>query len=133
MGQDAILLFDGLCNLCNGSVDFVIRRDKMRKFRFAALQSPAGMRLRESVFIPAQVDSLVLLEGGVAYVRSSAALRIARSLAMPWSLLWVLILVPRAIRDAVYEWVARNRYAWFGRRDTCRLPTEEERSRFMES
>ena len=133
MGQDSILLFDGECNLCNGSVDFVILRDKRRKFRFAALQSPAGARLRQAFSIPSQVDSLVLIENGVAYIRSSAALRVARSLDMPWPLLWVFMLVPRVIRDAVYECIARNRTIWFGKRATCRAPSEEERSRFMAS
>jgi len=132
MGQDSILLFDGECNLCNGSVDFVIRRDKKRKFRFSALQSPAGARLRRSLAVPPQVDSLVLIEDGVAYIRSSAALRVARSLNMPWPLLWVFILVPRVVRDAVYDWIARNRTIWFGKRDACRVSTAEERSRFIE-
>jgi predicted DCC family thiol-disulfide oxidoreductase YuxK len=133
MGQDSILLFDGECNLCNGSVDFVIRRDRKRRFRFAALQSPAGARLRRSLAVPPQVDSLVLIEDGVAYIRSSAALRVATGLNMPWPLLWIFMLVPRVIRDAVYEWVARNRTIWFGKRDTCRVATDEERSRFIES
>jgi predicted DCC family thiol-disulfide oxidoreductase YuxK len=133
MGQDSILLFDGECNLCNGAVDFVIRRDKKRQFRFAALQSPAGARLRQSLSIPPQVDSLVLIEDGVAYIRSSAALRVAGRLNMPWPLLWVFMLVPRVIRDAVYECIARNRYRWLGKRDTCRVATEEERSRFIET
>lgn len=131
METGPILLFDGHCGLCNGCVNFVLRRDGKARFRFAALQSPAGLRLRKAAAIPGSVDSIVLCENGRVWVRSSAALRIARDLGPPWSLLWAFMVVPRFIRDAVYDIIAANRLAWFGR-DQCRVPKEAERGRFLE-
>lgn len=126
----SVILFDGVCNLCNAWVDFVVRHDPEGRFRFAALQSEAaGDLLRGAP--PDLPDSIVLVEDGTVWVRSTAALRVARGLGLPWSLAWIFILVPRSVRDAVYDWVARNRYRWFGRRDTCRIPTPEERARFL--
>ena len=128
----AVVLFDGVCNLCNGSVRFIIERDPRARFQFAPLQSPAADRL-----IGAQVDraslpdSIVLVDDGRLYVRSSAALRIARGLRFPWPLAWIFIVVPRPIRDWVYDLIARHRYAWFGRRDECMVPTPDVRSRFL--
>ena len=127
----AVIYFDGFCGLCNRFVDFVLARDVARHFRFASLQgSTATAR-----FGPAgEVDpaTILLEEDGILYERSTAALRIASRLGGVWSLTAVFSLVPRPIRDAVYDWVARNRYAWFGKRDTCRLPTAEERAAFLD-
>jgi predicted DCC family thiol-disulfide oxidoreductase YuxK len=132
-GERATVLFDAVCNLCNGSVLFVIDRDPSRHFRFAALQSEAGARLlREHAHGGADLSSVVLVEDGRLYTRSTAALRIARRLAWPWRLLSALIVVPRPLRDAVYDLVARNRYRWFGRGEACRIPTPELRGRFLE-
>lgn len=129
-----ILLFDGVCNLCNGVTQFVIRRDPPpAKFRFAALQSQAGRRLqREHGLEEGALDTFVLIEDGVAYVRSTAALRVARRMGAPWSLAYAFIVVPRPLRDALYRWISRNRYRWFGVRDACMVPTPELRSRFLE-
>jgi predicted DCC family thiol-disulfide oxidoreductase YuxK len=113
-------------------VNFVLRRDGKKRFRFAALRSPAGMRLRQTAAIPEDVDSIVLIENGRAWIRSEAVLRAARGLGRPWSFLWAFIVVPRFIRDAVYDLIAANRLKWFGRSDQCRAPTESERARFME-
>lgn len=128
----AVLLFDGVCNLCNASVNFVIDRDPQAYFRFAALQSEAGRALLEGQHLHGDyLDSIVLVEHGRVYTNSTAALRVARHLSGAWPLLAVFLVVPRPVRDLVYGWVARNRYRWFGRRDTCRLPTPELRVRFL--
>ncbi len=128
----AILYFDGVCTLCNGAVDFIIRRDRARRFRYASLQSEAGRRMMESQGMdPSVLDTLILWEAGRMHTKSSAALRIARHLGGAWPLLGVFRLVPRFLRDPLYDWVARNRYRWFGRKESCRLPTPEERELFL--
>ena len=132
-----IILFDGVCNLCNAAVQWVIERDTQGRFLFASLQSEAARReLRsadEGVTIEALPDSIVLLDAGRIYIRSAAAIRIARQMGFPYALLGVFMAVPRPIRDAVYRLVARNRYRWFGRRDTCMVPTPDLESRFLDS
>lgn len=129
-----ILLFDGVCNLCNSSVDFIVRHDLKGAVKFASLQSRTGRRLLRRGGLPADYDaSLVLVEGNRYYTSSDAALRAAAYLRPPWSWASVFRIVPKSIRDAVYRWVSRNRYDWFGKRDTCRLPTPEERDRFIDS
>lgn len=126
------MLFDGVCNLCNGTVDFIIDRDPQARFRFAALQSDSARPLLARCGLPAQfLDNIVLVEDGACYLRSAAALRIARGLRFPWPLLYAFVLVPRPLRDAVYDWVARNRYRWFGKRASCRMPTPALRARFL--
>lgn len=130
--EGAILLFDGVCNLCNGAVRFVLERDTRPYFRFAALQSDAGRRLLEAHRMPAdELASLVLIEDGRVYVRSEAVLRVARRLGYPWPLLWGLRWVPLGARDLVYDWVAAHRYRWFGKRETCAVPAAETRARFL--
>jgi len=128
-----VLLFDGVCNLCNGAVAFVIRRDPRARLRFAPLQSPAADALLASLGVARDrlPDSFVLVEDGRVHVRSTAALRVARRLRFPWPLLAVFLLVPRWLRDPVYDLVARNRYRWFGRREACMVPTAELRARFL--
>ena len=128
----AVILFDGVCNLCNGLVRFVIPRDPAARFRFAALQSPgAAELLREAGVTTPLPDSMVLVEDGRVYLRSDAALRVARGLRFPWPLAYGLIVLPRFIRDRVYDLVAAHRYRWFGRRDVCMLPTPELSRRFL--
>lgn len=127
-----LLLFDGVCTLCNASVDFVIRRDSKRRFRFASLQSEVGQRiLREHGRSQTEFDSVLYLRDGVLMEKSGAALRIAKNLDGLWPVMTVFLLIPPVIRDAVYAWIARNRYAWFGKRETCRVPSAEERSLFL--
>lgn len=127
-----IVLFDGVCNLCNGAVQFIVRRDPKAAFRFAALQSEAGAEVLCSLGEPADdLATMVLVENGRAYKRSSAALRIARRLRFPWPILVVFLAVPPFLRDAVYAWIARNRYRWFGKQDACLVPTAELRERFL--
>jgi len=127
-----IILFDGVCNLCNGAVNFVIDRDPAGFFKFAPLQSNTGRALLEQHALPTEtLDSIVLIEGGRVYHRSGAALRIARRLRGGWPLLYSFIIVPRFIRDRVYDFIAAHRYRWFGKEDACRVPTPALRARFL--
>lgn len=129
-----VVLFDGVCNLCDKTVQFIIDRDRSETFLFASLQSAAGRRILEAVGFPVErFDTMVLVEGGRAYTKSSAALRIVRRLSGLWPLVYGFVLVPKAIRDMAYTTVSRNRYKWFGVRDECRIPTPELKSRFLET
>ncbi len=130
---EAVLLFDGVCTLCNASVDFVMRHDAAERFAFASLQSDEARAFlaAHGNHADALLDTVVLADGGGIHEQSTAALRVLRGLGLPWSLLYGLLAVPRPLRDAVYRWVAANRYRWFGKKDTCRLPTPEERARFV--
>ena len=141
--SSAVVLFDGVCNLCNGAVNFIIDRDRrdgrgtQPYFRFATLQGKrAAALLRTHGGTPLSADrdpdSIVLLEDGKMFEHSTAALRIARHLSGLWRLLYVFIVVPRPLRDLIYRWVARNRYRWFGRTEACRLPTPALKARFLE-
>jgi predicted DCC family thiol-disulfide oxidoreductase YuxK len=127
-----IVLFDGVCNLCNRSIQLIIPRDPEGRFRFASLQSDLGRELRARLGIdPRAVDSVILVEGDRWYQESDAALRIARGMGGAWRWLWALRLVPPFLRDGAYRTIARNRYRWFGRQETCWLPTPELRGRFL--
>ena len=130
--MERIVLFDGVCNFCNGTVNFIIRHDPASHFRFAALQSEAGERLRREYNIDDELDSVILIESGRAFTHSDAALRIARGLGGIWGLGYIFVVVPRFIRDGVYKLFASNRYRLFGRRDECMMPTPEVRERFLD-
>ncbi|WCN38770.1 thiol-disulfide oxidoreductase DCC family protein [Aneurinibacillus uraniidurans] len=128
-----VILFDGVCNLCEGSVRFIIQRDPGAVFRFAALQSKAGTRLLQAYHSDAAMpDSVVVIESGKVYTHSTAALRICRHLSGLWPLLYGFMIVPRVLRDGVYRWVARNRYRWFGKKEACLMPTPDIQARFLE-
>ena len=133
---EAIILFDGVCNLCSATVRFVIARDPHARFRFAALQGHAARRLLAERGLPApaaaEPDSIIVLTGGGALERSDAALAVAAGLRFPWPLLGVFRVVPRGLRDWLYRIVARNRYRWFGKADACMVPTPELRARFID-
>jgi predicted DCC family thiol-disulfide oxidoreductase YuxK len=130
--MERIMLFDGVCNLCNGAVQFVIRNDSTNQVKFASLQSESAARLLEPFGVnPSNLQTFVLLEGGQMFTKSDAALRLARALRAPWAWLFPLVYVPRPIRDVVYDIVARNRYAWFGKQESCWVPTPELRVRFL--
>ncbi len=121
-----------MCNLCNGAVRFIAANDPERRFAFSALQSPrARQMLGERADDARESDTVVLLAGGRCYERSDAALHIALGLRAPWPLMFIAILIPRGVRDAVYRWIARNRYRWFGRSDACALPPPGLRERFL--
>ncbi len=133
----ATILFDGVCNLCNGFVQFVIRHDAAEHFRFAALQSEAAQALLAAHGQPLTPDALadptsvVLVADGRVYTHSAAVLRIAGQLGGVWRLAAVGWLLPGRWRDALYRYIARNRYRWFGRQESCMLPTPELRGRFL--
>ena len=130
--KEPVLLFDGVCNLCNGFINFIIDRDSDGHFTFGALQSAeAEPYLEASGIDPDVIDSMVLIVDGEVYVRSTAFLQVMRRLPFPWFLLSVFIIVPRSLRDFVYQKVAANRYVWFGKRTQCRAPTPERQTRFM--
>jgi predicted DCC family thiol-disulfide oxidoreductase YuxK len=130
--MSAVILFDGVCNFCNGSVNFIIDRDKAGYFKFAPLQSEVGQKLLAEHNIDKTVtDSVVLIEGEKAYVRTTAALRIARKLSGAWSLFYGFVVVPSFIRDVFYNLFAKYRYKMFGKQDACMMPTPEVRSRFL--
>lgn len=128
-----IILFDGVCNLCNGSVQFVIKRDKKDVFRYAAIQSEVGEQLiAERHIDTSQVDSIILIEPGVAYfTKSDAALEIAGELGGLWKLTSIFKWIPKSIRDVIYDFVARNRYKWFGKQESCMIPTPELKAKFL--
>jgi predicted DCC family thiol-disulfide oxidoreductase YuxK len=129
-----VIIFDGVCNLCNAAVRFIIRRDPQARFRFAALQSAPAQALLARVEVDAAAfDSVMLVEDGVVHSRSDAALRVARRLRFPWPLLYALVILPRPLRDSLYDFIARNRYRWFGKRETCMTPTPDLQSRFLAS
>lgn len=128
-----IVFFDGVCTLCNTFVDGLVSRDHARALRYASLQGETARALLSTPeFSVDHPSSVVLWENGVVRTRSDAVLRILVLLGSPWSWLAIFRIVPRPIRDAIYDWVARHRYAWFGKRDTCRIPTPEERSLFLD-
>jgi predicted DCC family thiol-disulfide oxidoreductase YuxK len=127
-----VVLFDGVCNVCNGLVRFILPRDRRGYFRFASLQSFAAERLLTACGrAPGTLDSLVLIEDGRCYERSDAVLRIAGRLRFPWRLARGFGTVPRPIRDGLYTFVAARRYRWFGRKDVCALPPPEWKERFL--
>jgi len=139
--MSAVVLFDGVCNFCDASVNFVIDHDRDGYFRFAPLQSETGKTLAAEHGIvsatvehdsdAASIDSLILIENGRAYTHSTGALRIARRLSVPWSWLYAFIVVPKPIRDFFYRLFAKYRYRFFGRKDECMIPTPDVRARFL--
>lgn len=124
------MFFDGVCNLCNGTVDFFIRRDKKRALRYAPLQGEAAKQLLPPDMLE-DLPSMVLIDKSGRFQRSTAVLKAASKLGGLWPAVQVFLIVPRPIRDAVYNWIAKNRYRWFGKKDSCRLPTPEERAMFL--
>lgn len=127
-----VLLFDGVCKLCNGFINFVLDRDPGGDFLFGALQSDAAEPYLNAANIdPDVTDSMVLIEDGEAHRRSTAFLRTMSHLTFPWPLLFALVVVPRSFRDFVYRQIAEHRYEWFGKRTQCRSPTPERREQFL--
>ena len=129
-----LILFDGVCNLCNSSVQFIIKRDKMDVFRYAALQSDIGQRIIEKFNIStSKTDSIILYSNkfGVFY-KSTAALKIASKLGFPTNILSIFLIVPPIIRNVVYDYIAKNRYKWYGKKDHCMIPTPELKSKFLQ-
>lgn len=128
-----IILFDGVCNFCNYWVNFIIDRDKQQIFKFAALQSNAGQKLlKEFNLDTTNFDTFILVSGNHHYTKSTAALKIASKLNYPIKIIYSFMIIPKPIRDFVYSLIANNRYKLFGKRDVCRIPTEEEKSKFVD-
>ena len=130
--SNPIVLFDGVCNLCEGVVKFAVKRDKKGVLRFAPLQSEAGKNLMRAHGIDEeQLKTFIFIENDKAYFRSTAGLKLAKYLGALWPMLYVFIIVPRPIRDAVYNFISRNRYRWFGQQESCMIPSPEIRARFL--
>ena len=132
MAQHSLILFDGVCNLCNTAVQFVIRRDNTNHFLFASLQSEEGKKILATHKWPTGVmNTFILVENGKIYDRSTAALKVARKLKGLWKFLYGFMIVPKFIRDAIYNVISKNRYQWFGKKDECMMPTPELKARFL--
>jgi len=133
IGQQKIILFDGVCNLCNGSVIFILQREKEPVFQFSSIQSESGKELLEWSGLPKEYSqAVVLIDQGTIYLGSTAALKIGQTLKFPWSFLAYLgFAIPGFIRDWVYAQIAKHRYQWFGKRDICMVPTKELQGRFL--
>jgi predicted DCC family thiol-disulfide oxidoreductase YuxK len=128
-----IILFDGICNLCNGSVQFILRWGKDSRFQFASIQSEAGQKLLEWCEFPKDFNqAVILIDGRRIYLGSTAALKIGQELRFPWSILSLMgLFVPKFLRDGMYSKIAQHRYQWFGKRDVCIVPTKELKARFL--
>ena len=132
MKAEPVILFDGICNLCNGVVKLVIRQDKKAYYKLAALQSHAGQELLKNHKLPQKdFETFLLIENGKVYQQSDAALRVAKQFSWYWQWVQTLWLVPRPLRNAVYRFIARRRYRWFGKKDTCMIPTPDIQQRFL--
>ena len=132
MAHPSIILFDGVCNFCNGMVNFIIRQDKEKIFRFAPLQSEAGQKLLSQYQLPLEnLDSFILVDQGKVYKSSTASLKLYNKLPWYWKWTQVFWIIPAFMRNAVYDFMARNRYKWFGKKDQCMIPSPEVKSRFL--
>lgn len=133
MTNESIILFDGVCNFCNGAVNFVLKQDAKGVFKFSPLQSATAQKLLNDFNLPQKgFESFVLIQNGKAFQKSSAALRVFKMLPWYWQWMQAFWIVPKFIRNAVYDVIAKNRYKWFGRQDQCMVPTMETRSRFLD-
>lgn len=132
MYQQPTILFDGICNFCNSAVNFTIKRNKKANIRFAPFQSEAGQKLLQQYNLPADdMQSFVFIDNGKAYKQSTAALKVCRHLSGLWPVCYGLIIIPGFIRDGIYNWIAKNRYKWFGVQQACMIPTPEVKARFL--
>lgn len=128
----SIIFFDGICNLCNGSINFILKRDRNNQFLVGALQDDFSKKILSFYTIhPDYMESLILLEGSNLYIKSSAALRIAKKLNGLWPVFYIFIAIPQGIRDRIYDWIGRNRYRWFGKKNTCRVASPTEHAKFL--
>ena len=132
MNQQPIILFDGVCNFCNSAVNFTIKRNSKSNIVFAPLQSEAGKELLKQYKLPSDdMQSFIFIEEGAAYKQSTAALRVCRHLRGLWPLCYGFIIVPKLVRDGIYNWIAKNRYKWFGVREECMIPSPDVKARFL--
>lgn len=132
MQQESIILFDGLCNLCDGAVNFVIKHDVEKKYLFTSLQSNAGQKLLKQYNLPLKnFNSFTLIQDSKVFIQSTAALKVAKDLKGVIKFIYIFIIVPPFIRNAIYNWIAKNRYKWFGKKEVCLVPTPELKTRFL--
>lgn len=132
INNSKIILFDGVCNLCNQAVQFIIKRDKKAQFIFGSLQSDAGQELLLHFQLKNNnFNSIIFIENGIVLDKSTAILKIYKQLSGAWPLTYGFIIIPKFIRDFIYTWISNNRYKWFGKRDQCMLPTEALKARFI--
>jgi len=132
VNENPIILFDGVCNFCNGAINFVLKQDKKGIFRFAPLQSETGQSLLNRYNLSTkEFDSFVLIDNGKVYKKSAASLQVMNKLPWYWKELQLLKIIPTAFRDAIYDFIAKNRYKWFGKKEQCMMPTPEMRNRFL--
>lgn len=131
-GIRPVILYDGVCNLCNASVRFVLKYERSPYYRFAPLQGKFASEVRQQYALPEDADSVVLIENQQIFTASTAALRITRHLKTPWNWLVLFKILPVSFRDMVYRWIARNRYRWFGKKETCEIPSPEITHRFLD-
>ena len=131
MKQDSIVFFDGVCNLCNGAVKFLLNIDTKKKLRFASLQSPRAEKILKHSVQTSTLDSIVYLKNGQEFKKSSACLEIAKDMGRFWQILYIFILIPRPIRDFIYDAIAVNRYRLFGKKNTCMRPSSSMKDQFL--
>jgi predicted DCC family thiol-disulfide oxidoreductase YuxK len=132
MNQQPIILFDGVCNFCNSAVNFTIKRNTRANIQFAAMQSDAGQRILKQYSLPLnEMQSFIFIDQGNVYFQSTAAIRVCRYLRGLWPLCFGFMIVPKFIRDGIYNWIARNRYKWFGVRQECMIPAADVKARFL--
>ncbi len=128
-----IVFFDGVCNLCNSTVQFIIKKDRKNQFKFASLQSESGKSFLNERNLPVEkLDSIILYEPGIAYYsKSTAALKIAKTIGFPYNMLYIFMVIPAPIRNLIYSFIAKNRYKWFGKKDNCMVPSPELKDKFL--
>ena len=132
--NNRIIFFDGVCNLCNASVNFILKNDKKKRFVFASLQSDVAKDiLLQFSKKKLTLDTFIYVENGVLFEKSTAALKIAKQLRTPWPIFYVFMIIPKFFRDYIYTFIAKNRYNWFGKKASCMVPTPELKSRFLDS
>lgn len=132
MNTQPVILFDGVCNFCNSAVNFVIKRNAKANTMFTPMQSAAGQKLLAQYNLPGDdMKSFIFIENDTVYKQSTGALKVCRHLRGLWPLCYGFIIVPRFIRDGIYNWIAKNRYKWFGKKDSCMIPTPEVKARFL--
>ena len=133
MNENPIILFDGICNFCDGAINFVLKQDKKGVFRFAPLQSEAGQKILQQYKLPIKdFESFVFIDDGKIYKKSAASLKVMNKLPWYWKGLQIFWIIPGFIRNAIYDFIAKNRYKWFGKKDSCMIPSPKIRSRFLD-
>jgi predicted DCC family thiol-disulfide oxidoreductase YuxK len=131
--QNPIILFDGVCNFCDGAINFVLKQDRKGVFRFAPLQSEAGQKILHQYKLPVKdFESFVLIDNGKVFKKSAASLKVMNKLPWYWKTFQIFWIMPGFIRNAIYDFIAKNRYKWFGKKNSCMIPTPEVRNRFLD-